>query len=590
MVCIGFSRTTLANLSITHIRSIDLFCQSTFIHAFQMAKPPQHTTFYSSICLSFKMSFLCTLRLAFADIRVSPLQGTRRDGERTSSPQSSLELPITRRGCASSSLQISQIGSRSVKTVCFIFTFKSAERPSVFENVASYQCIVGWIAFIVSIEGQNKKAISNSGPSSRIYEQRKKEKKIEGEAKKKRGELTSESAVVLFQGTNKLDYVSKKAQRDNFGDELRCIKKGELMPKKSKLRNMCVELDQDDVMRATGRLDRHQSLDAEKTPLRASYSSVNGAEYIDEKPTTPQQGELPTERLKAHEPPFNCSAIDYFGPMIVTVGRRTEKRWGVLITCLTTRAVHLEIAASLTPSSAILALRRFMARRGTPTVMYSDNATNFTKVNKELKEAALEVEKYATAKRIVWKSIPPSAPHMGGAWERMIRTIKSSLYAVLKERKPREETLHTLLLEVEHIVNSRPLTPVEPDLNREALTPNHFLIGRSCGISPIGIFKATDADSHTWKTAQRLADEFWHRWSMEYLPNLLLRKTSTAGHLEPKVGDPVLIADKTMPRGLWPRGRIVKTIPGRDNKVRIVEIQTKLGILKRPTSRLVVLT
>ncbi|GBP29307.1 hypothetical protein EVAR_79004_1 [Eumeta japonica] len=343
---------------------------------------------------------------------------------------------------------------------------------------------------------------------------------------------------------------------------------------KSKLRNMCVELDQDDVMRATGRLDRHQSLDAEsKRPT---------------KPTTPQQGELP-RAVEGSRTSFNCSAIDYFGPMIVTVGRRTEKRWGVLITCLTTRAVHLEIAASLTPSSAILALRRFMARRGTPTVMYSDNATNFTKANKELKEAALEVEKYATAKRIVWKFIPPGAPHMGGAWERMIRTIKSSLYAVLKERKPREETLHTLLLEVEHIVNSRPLTPVEPDLNREALTPNH-LIGRSCGISPIGIFKATDADSHTWKTAQRLADEFWHRWSMEYLPNLLLRKTSTAGHLEPKVGDPVLIADKTMPRGLWPRGRIVKTIPGRDNKVRIVEIQTKLGILKRPTSRLVVLT
>ncbi|GBP84514.1 hypothetical protein EVAR_12653_1 [Eumeta japonica] len=214
----------------------------------------------------------------------------------------------------------------------------------------------------------------------------------------------------------------QKAQRDNFGDELRCIKR-RTDAQKSKLRNMCVELDQDDVMRATGRLDRHQSLDAEKTPLRASYSSVNGAEYIDETDDA-ATGELPTERLKAHEPPFNCSAIDYFGPMIVTVGRRTEKRWGVLITCLTTRAVHLEIAASLTPSSAILALRRFMARRGTPTVMYSDNATNFTKANKELKEAALEVEKYATAKRIVWKFIPP-ARHMGGAWERMIRTIKA---------------------------------------------------------------------------------------------------------------------------------------------------------------------
>ncbi|GBP37619.1 hypothetical protein EVAR_34656_1 [Eumeta japonica] len=284
-------------------------------------------------------------------------------------------------------------------------------------------------------------------------------------------ELTLES---LYAGEKLL---FQKAQRDNFDAELRCNKKGELMPKKSKLRNMCVELDKDDVMRATGRYDRHQSLDAEK-------------------------------RLKAYEPPFNCSAIYYFGPMIVTVGRRTEKRWGVLITCLTTRVVHLEIAAGLTPSSAILSLRRFIARRGTPTVMYSDNATNITKSDNELREAASEVEMYATAKRIVWKFIPPGALDMGRTWERMIRTIKSSLYAVLKERKPREETLHTLLLEVEHIINSRPMTQVEPNLNREALTPNHFLFGRSCGVSPI------------------------------------------AGHLEPKVGDPVLIADKTMPRGL----------------------------------------
>ncbi|GBP37586.1 hypothetical protein EVAR_34622_1 [Eumeta japonica] len=101
--------------------------------------------------------------------------------------------------------------------------------------------------------------------------------------------------------------------------------------------------------------------------------------------------------------------------MIVTVGRRTQKRWGLLITCLTTRAVHLEIAGSLTPSFAILTLRRFMARHGTPTVMYSDNATDFTKADKELREATSEVEKYATVKRIMWKFIPPGAPHLGGA-------------------------------------------------------------------------------------------------------------------------------------------------------------------------------
>ncbi|GBP15718.1 hypothetical protein EVAR_91886_1 [Eumeta japonica] len=137
---------------------------------------------------------------------------------------------------------------------------------------------------------------------------------------------------------------------------------------KSKLRNMCVELDQDDVMRATKRLDRHQSSTQSKRPVILTRKIVSPelliqnahqkwhciqASMVQRTIDDAKTGELPAERLKAHEP-FNCSAIDYFGLMIVTVGRRTEKRWGA-ITCLTTRAVHLEIAASLTPSSAILA-------------------------------------------------------------------------------------------------------------------------------------------------------------------------------------------------------------------------------------------
>ncbi|GBP04582.1 hypothetical protein EVAR_98946_1 [Eumeta japonica] len=236
---------------------------------------------------------------------------------------------------------------------------------------------------------------------------------------------------------------------------------------KSKLRNMCVELDQDDVMRATGRLDRHQSLDAESKRPVILDSKNRITELLIQKRTKMRTARRAVEGSRTS---FSLLGDRLLGPMIVTVGRRTEKRWGVLITCLTTRRSSRDSSQS----HAVVrhtALRRFMARRGTPTVI-------------------------AQAKR--------------------------------------RDAAH-LIVEVEHIVNSRPLTPVEPDLNREALTPNHFLIGRSCGISPIGIFKATDADSHTWKTAQRLADEFWHRWSMEYLPNLL-RKTSTAGHLEPKVG------------------------------------------------------
>ncbi|GBP48986.1 hypothetical protein EVAR_35607_1 [Eumeta japonica] len=77
------------------------------------------------------------------------------------------------------------------------------------------------------------------------------------------------------------------------------------------------------------------------------------------------EGDLPPERLRHHQPPFTCTGVDYFGPMSVTIGRRHEKRYGALFTCLTTRAVHIELAESLSSDSMILALRRFIARRGT---------------------------------------------------------------------------------------------------------------------------------------------------------------------------------------------------------------------------------
>lgn len=98
-------------------------------------------------------------------------------------------------------------------------------------------------------------------------------------------------------------------------------------------------------------------------------------------------GDLPLSRLAAYSRPFSHMGVDYFGPMLVSVGRRTEKRWGVLVTCLTIRAIHLEVAHSLTADSCIMALRNVIARRGVPCVIYSDRGTNFVGANKELKIA-----------------------------------------------------------------------------------------------------------------------------------------------------------------------------------------------------------
>ncbi|CAG9103784.1 unnamed protein product [Plutella xylostella] len=311
------------------------------------------------------------------------------------------------------------------------------------------------------------------------------------------------------------------------------------------------------------------------------------------KPSSPATGDLPAARLAHHVRPFTYTGLDYFGPLEVTVGRHREKRYVALYTCMTTRAVHLEVAASLSADSTIATLRRLIARRGCPTELWSDNATGFKAADKELTEVATEaLQEEAARRHIMWRFIPPASPFMGGAWERMVRTVKDALRATLHEKYPSDETLSTLLAEVESTVNSRPLThvAVSPD-DPVALTPNLLLIGPNCHVPTPGTFSEEDdhARQH-WRRAQRLADVFWQRWMQEYLPLLQHRREPHSTGSQPKIGDLVIVCDSNNPRNTWPRGRVTAVHPGKDNIVRVVDITTSNGhVLRRPTKRIVVL-
>lgn len=138
-------------------------------------------------------------------------------------------------------------------------------------------------------------------------------------------------------------------------------------------------------------------------------------------PIPPQMGDLPAARLASFTRPFTYVGLDYFGPISVAVGRRSEKRWGVLFTCLTVRAIHIEIAHALTTDSCIMAIRNFVARRGSPLEIYCDNGTNFRGSDNEIKQelAKLDFEKFEdqlTISNIKWIFNPPASPHMGGSW------------------------------------------------------------------------------------------------------------------------------------------------------------------------------
>ncbi|XP_041986283.1 uncharacterized protein LOC121738360 [Aricia agestis] len=310
------------------------------------------------------------------------------------------------------------------------------------------------------------------------------------------------------------------------------------------------------------------------------------------RPKIPQPGDLPPERLGAFQRPFSYCGLDCFGPMIVTIGRRHEKRWGALFTCLTTRAVHLELVATLSTDSALMAMRRMAARRGWPAVMYSDNGTNFRGADVELQRAYAEwapaMTELGLTHRMKWKFTPPGAPNQGGAWERLVRSVKTALLTTLNEKSPKEEVLQTLMTEAEYSVNARPLVhvSVDPD-DPEAITPNHFLIGSSTGQPYVGPCEL--ADKKTWWVAQALADEFWRRWVREYLPTLTPRGGAPRSGRNLASGDLVIVVDPALPRNTWPRGVVHRVYPGPDGRVRCADVRTRSGVFRRPTSKLAVI-
>ncbi|KXJ67780.1 hypothetical protein RP20_CCG012659 [Aedes albopictus] len=306
--------------------------------------------------------------------------------------------------------------------------------------------------------------------------------------------------------------------------------------------------------------------------------------------------DLPQQRLAAFARPFTFMGVDYFGPMLVTVGRRTEKRWGVLATCLTIRAIHLELAHTLTTDSCILALRNIMARRGTPAIIFSDRGTNFQGASKELKDIMQNIDQERlmeefTTPNTEWSFIPPASPHMGGAWERLIRSVKSNLRKLQWRRSPTDEVLHSTLVEIENVVNSRPLTDIPIDNDESpVLTPNHFLLGSSNGLKPwVPYSDNPTVLRNSFKQSQAMANEFWRRWLRDYLP-VITRRTKWFTKVQPiHVNDVVLIVDPNAPRNSWPLGRIIATRPGPDGQVRSATVQTSHGIYERPAVKLAVL-
>ena len=201
--------------------------------------------------------------------------------------------------------------------------------------------------------------------------------------------------------------------------------------------------------------------------------------------------DLPEERVEVNVYPFTNSRVDNFGQFEVTILRRPVKHWCCLFTFLVTRAVHIEVIIGLDIDACMMANTRFIARRRIPHTVISDNGTNFVRALRESRECFNQSDYDATCEgkarcQIVWKFSCLGGPHFGGNWERLVRSCKKAMYALLGSRRQTLPVLMKTMCLVEQIIYSRPSAPVSDDPEHlQALTPNHFLQGRPVVAEPL---------------------------------------------------------------------------------------------------------
>ena len=317
---------------------------------------------------------------------------------------------------------------------------------------------------------------------------------------------------------------------------------------------------------------------------------------IQPKPEVQVMSELPELRLAPHTPPFHFTSCDYFGPYKGKIGRnKTTKHYGVIFTCLNTRAVHLELAVDCSTMDFLQVLRIFFAIRGYPRCMISDNGTQLVGAVAELRKMVkgLDTKKlreFSAERGMEWRFIAPGSPHHNGCAEALVKSVKIALKKAVGDAVMTPFELQTCLMEVANLVNQRPIgrVPNDPDDGRY-ICPNYMLLGRASSHVPQGPFRDTKDPRKRVEFVQRIVDSFWRRWTRDVFPSLFPRKKWNTTTRDVKVNDVVMVADDNAIRGKWTIGRVTKVFTGRDNRVRNVAVMTSGKEYNRPITKIAVI-
>lgn len=454
-------------------------------------------------------------------------------------------------------------------------------------------------------------------------------------------------------------FILKTAQRQSYGREISVLEAGLELPKDSDIRKLSPFVDESGLLRVGGRLRNmndtlglvsvnpviipkghvarllihhfhektyHQGRHITEGSIRSHGYWIIGCKKMVSsviyqcvlckklrgKPLQQRMADLPADRLSPG-PPFTSVGVDVFGPWQI-VTRRTrggvvnDKRWAVLFTCLTSRAVHIEVLENMTSSCFLNALRRFISLRGSVQTFRSDRGTNFVGAADEMRADVINVEDNSFRRDLrelnnptcVWSFNAPHASHMGGVWERAIGIARRILDGIFLKKGYRDlthEVLCTFMAEVCAIMNSRPIAVLDTDANDPlVLTPNLLLTQKQNGVNQPTVsneFTKKDMFVAQWKHVQALSDIFWKRWRDGYLDQLQTRRKWQSPCSNVKEGDIVLVRDGNTHRYDWPLAIVEKPLFSDDRLVRKATVRLfkngKSVFYTRPVNELVLL-
>lgn len=431
------------------------------------------------------------------------------------------------------------------------------------------------------------------------------------------------------------NFILHTAQLEMFPDEYRILKSGNSLSKKNRLISLTPFLVNNDILRVGGRLDnsaysydiKHPILLCSKhhitkiifhmyhlrllhagpqlllSNIRQAYWPLGGRNLsksivkgcvkcfrFKASNIQPIMGQLVESRTTLEFPFLHC-CVDYTGSILIAnrKGRGCQliKSYLCIFVCLSVKAVHLELVTDLTTEGFMAALNRFVARRGKPQSITSDNGTNFVgacnELHRFLQDSSSQISSDSAQQGIKFNFVPSYTPHFNGMAEAAVRSVKHHLRRLLQLTHFTYEEMQTCVTQVEAVLNSRPITALSSDPSDfTPLTPAHFLIGRPLLSVPHPQVSERITCLERYKRIEYVKQHYWARFSKEYITSLQQKTKWPSSTSELKLGSLVLIKDKSLPPLRWSLGRVEAVYPGpRDRVCRVADLRTKGGIIRR---------